>query len=181
MSHRLFVAIRPPEAVRDALLDMMEGVREARWQDDDQMHLTLRYIGEVDRHLANDVSEALAAIVYSPFEVAVNGTGYFERKGRAHTLFADIERTEPLSALRKQVERVCVEVGLEPEHRKYAPHITLARLNTSSGSIAPFLAHTADLQVGPWTCDAFRLYESHLRPSGSIYEPVMTYPARSDP
>ncbi len=181
MSHRLFVAIRPPEAVRDALLDLMEGVREARWQEDDQLHLTLRYIGEVDRHQANDIAEALAAIRFAPFPITVAGTGRFERKGRAHTLFADIERTPPLLALRQQVERACVEIGLEPEHRKFAPHITIARLNTSSGTIAPFLARTAELQAGHFTCDAFRLYESHLRPSGSIYEPVMTFPARHEP
>lgn len=177
--HRLFVAIRPPEAVRDALLDLMEGIDAARWQEDDQLHLTLRYIGEVDRHRANDIAEALAALRFDPFPVIVCGTGTFERKGRVHTLFADVERTAPLVALRNRIERACIETGIEPEHRKYAPHITLARLNTASGPIAPFLTGHAGLRLGPWECRSFLLYESLLRPTGSIYEPVMAYPARS--
>lgn len=175
--HRLFVAIRPPEAVRDALLDTMEGVDGARWQEDDQLHLTLRYIGEADQHTANDLAEALGTVSFAPFPIAVRGTGTFERKGRVHTLFADIERTPPLVALRGRVERICIETGLEPEHRKFAPHITLARLNSSSGPVAPYLAAHAGLRLDPWECTSFFLYESHLRPTGSIYEPVVTYPA----
>ncbi|MDG6078432.1 RNA 2',3'-cyclic phosphodiesterase [Erythrobacter litoralis] len=177
MSHRLFVAIRPPEPVRDALIDLMEGVSDVRWQDDDQLHLTLRYIGETDRHRANELAGALAAVEFAPFPIAIDGTAFFERKGRAHTLYADIDPNPELLSLRKRVERVCVQCGCEPEHRKYAPHITIARLNASSGSLTPFLGRTSEFKLAPWICDAFRLYESHLRPGGSLYEPVMTYPA----
>ena len=179
MPHRLFVGIRPPEAIRDSLLDIMDGVREARWQDDDQLHLTLRYIGEVDRHCANDLSEAFASADFTPFPLSIHGTAYFERKGRAHTLYATINRSPELQRLRNRIEQVCVAAGLEPEHRKYAPHITLARLNASSGTLLPFLSRTAELQLGPWTCESYILYESFLRPGGSLYEPVMTYRARS--
>ena len=179
MSHRLFVGIRPPEPVRDHLLDLMDGVREARWQDDDQLHITLKFLGNVDRHAANDLAQALHGVIFEPFPITIEGTGYFERKGRAHTLFADVERTPSLTALRARIENVCVAQGFEPDHRKYAPHITIARLNASSGTLLPFLARTSELHLGPWTCDTFLLYESHLRPSGAIYEPVMTYKARS--
>ena len=65
--------------------------------------------------------------------------------------------------------------GVEPDHRKYHPHVTLARTNRSSGSLEPFLARTAGLRLGPWEVDAYLLYESFLRPEGSVYEPVMRY------
>ena len=179
MNHRLFVGIRPPEHIRDALLDLMDGVREARWQYDDQLHLTLKFLGDVDRHAANDLAQALGTVRFDPFPLSVEGTGHFERKGRSHTLFAHIPRTPPLLDLRKRIESLCVAEGFEPDHRKYAPHITIARLNASSGTLVPFLARTAELRLGPWTCESYILYESHLRSSGAIYEPVMTYRARS--
>jgi 2'-5' RNA ligase len=71
--HRLFVAIRPPEFVRLQLLDLMEGVRGARWSDEDQLHLTLRFIGEVDRHVADDVHAALGSVRQPPFERSTGG------------------------------------------------------------------------------------------------------------
>ena len=67
MSHRLFIAIRPPAVVRDALIDTMEALDGARWQDDDQLHLTLRFVGEVERAVANDLAAALEAISMPPF------------------------------------------------------------------------------------------------------------------
>ncbi len=181
MSHRLFVGIRPPAAIRDALLDLMEGIDHARWQDDDQLHLTLRYIGEVDTHLADEIAERLAGAATPSFELAIAGTGVFEKKGRAHTLWAGLEASPELLRLQKRVERVCIACGLEPEHRKFHPHITLARLNRSSGPLDPFLARTAGLGLGPWEADSYILYESTLRTAGSLYDPVVRYPLQTGP
>ena len=177
MSHRLFVAIRPPAPVRDALLDAMHGVEGARWQDDDQLHLTLRYVGEVDLHIANDLAGALDSLRFDPFDLAVRGTGIFERRGRAHTLWAGIEQSRELATLQARVERTCQAVGLAAEGRKFAPHVTLARLNTASGTVAPFLARTGDALFGAISVDNFWLYESHLRAEGSLYERVRRYSA----
>lgn len=175
MTYRLFVGIRPPSAIRDALIDLMDGVENARWQDDDQLHLTLRYIGDVDAHLAGDLAERLAAVDMPPFQLRVEGTGSFERKGIAHTLWAGIAPSPELARLQRRIERICIASGLEPEHRKYHPHITLARLNRSCGPLAPFCARTAGLELGPWTVDSYILYESILRPEGSLYEPAVHY------
>ena len=176
MTHRLFVGIRPPPSIRDALIDLMDGVENARWQDDDQLHLTLRYIGEVDAHLADELAERLGAVDQPAFDVMIEGTGFFERKGTAHTLWAGIAPSPELAKLQRRIERICVAAGLEPEHRKYYPHITLARLNQSSGPIAPFCARTAGLALGPWSVDSYILYESTLHREGSLYEPVVRYP-----
>ena len=175
MTHRIFVAIRPPQAIRDALIGIMDGVENARWQDDGQLHLTLRYIGSVDAHQADDLAEALQRLEIEPFDLAVKDLGAFERKGVVHTLWAGIEPSEPLNRLERKVDRACTLVRIAPETRKFRPHITLARLNAGCGPSGPFLARHAGLSLGPWKVDQYKLYESHLRPQGSLYEPIVTY------
>lgn len=179
MSHRLFVALRPPAPVRDALLDLMQGVENARWQDDDQLHLTLRYVGEVETHRADDLAEALGAIRFEPFALRIEGVGVFERKAVARLLWAGVAASDALARLQRKVERVCQSVGIEAEHRRFMPHVTLARLNQSSGPLGDFLAAHADLALPPWTVQEFALFESELRDEGSIYTPVVRYPARA--
>lgn len=181
MRHRIFIALRPPSVLRDALIDLMEGVEDARWQGEDQLHLTLRFIGETDPHRADDLAEALEGLHGEPFELTIAGTGIFERKGVAHTLWAGIAPCRQLNDLQRKIERVCVRAGFEAEHRKFHPHITLARLNRASGPTAEFLARTAALRLGPWPVDSYILYESHLRPEGPAYEPVIRYPLDAKP
>ena len=177
MTHRLFVALRPPQPVRAALLDLMEGIAHARWQDDDQLHLTLRYVGETDSHRADDLADALAAVRFEPFELVVKDVGTFERKGVPRAVWAGVEPSDALLRLQRKVERACQSVGLAPEERKFTPHVTLARLNLSSGSLAPFLARHGSLLLAPWTVQEFALFESELRDEGSIYTAVVRYPA----
>ena len=178
MSHRLFVGIRPPTEIRDALIDLMEGVDDVRWQDDDQLHLTLRYVGDVETHQADDLAERLGSIDFEPFDIVIASTGFFERKGHIRALWARVEQCEALIRLQRGVERACQAVGLEAEGRKFLPHITLARLNSASGPAQAFLSATSRLRLDPWTVQEFVLYESELHPEGSIYTPIVRYPAR---
>lgn len=178
MSHRLFVGLRPPPSVRDRLTDLMEGVENARWQDDDQLHLTLRYVGDVETHQADDLAEALGSITFESFDLVIASSGYFERKGVLRTLWAGVKPSEPLVRLQRKVERACQDVGIEPEGRKFLPHITLARLNTTSGPSHAFLSATSRLSLEPWTVQEFVLFESELHLEGSIYTPIVRYPAQ---
>src|SRR5437870_1162136 len=124
--HRLFVAFRPPEPVRDLLIDAMDDSPDFRWQDEEQLHLTLRFVGEVDRPIAEDLAAALSRIRAEPFSLRVKDVGRFEQRS-AGALWAGVEPKEPVAALAAKVERACVDVGLDPEHRAFHPHITLAR------------------------------------------------------
>jgi len=133
--HRLFVAIRPPPAIRSWLLGLMGGVAGARWQDDERLHLTLRFIGEVDRHLAGDVHAALGGVHHPAFEIGVEGLGAFERKGAATVIWAGVAPPEPLRALHKKIDQALVRVGVEPDRRAYMPHITIARLPRGAGPV----------------------------------------------
>src|SRR3954470_7111525 len=124
--HRLFVAIRPPEAIRDLLIDAMDEGADFRWQDDEQLHLTLRFVGEVERPLAEDLADALGRIQAPRMELRIVGVGRFEQRNSG-ALWAGVEPKRPLAALAAKVERACIGAGLEPERRAFHPHITLAR------------------------------------------------------
>jgi 2'-5' RNA ligase len=174
--HRLFVALRPPPAIRRQLLDMMGGVRGARWQSDDQIHLTLRFIGEIERHRAEDVAAALRRVTFPRPTIALAGTGTFDRKGVVHTLWAEVDADDALQALRIRIDRALVAAGIAPEGRALHPHITLARLAKGAGPIEPFLARTAGLASPPVTIDTFILYESVLGRDGATYLAVERYP-----
>jgi 2'-5' RNA ligase len=175
--HRLFVALRPPEAVRDLLLDTMDGVPAIRWQDDDQLHLTLRFIGEVERPVAEDLAAALGTLRFAPFDIRVAGVGRFDHHKRG-ALWAGVEPREPLAALAAKVERICIGVGLPPERHAYHPHITLARWGRGQGaSLDPWLARHAALRSEEFMVGAFTLYQkSHLGRAGAHYESIACYP-----
>lgn len=177
--HRLFIGLCPPPDIRAQLLALMTGVPGARWQDDAQLHLTLRYVGEVDRRLANDIAEMLAGMRAAAPAMALNGVGMFARGGRANALWAGITPAAPLAALHKKLDHALVRLGLAPEGRAYLPHITLARLARGDGAgpaIEAFLARHTGLSSAPFCLDALILYESHLGADGAHYEPVARFP-----
>jgi 2'-5' RNA ligase len=175
--HRLFVALRPPNAIRGRLLGAMGGVPGARWQDDAQLHLTLRYIGEVEPHAAEDVALVLGSVRHAPVELRLDGCGVFDdSRGRPNAIWAGVSPREPLAALHRKVDAAIVRAGLEPERRAYLPHITLARMSGSAGPVDRWLAEHAALASEPFAIDAMVLYESRLGHGGASYEPVARYP-----
>ncbi|WP_163960186.1 RNA 2',3'-cyclic phosphodiesterase [Sphingomonas insulae] len=172
---RLFVALRPLPMIRQILMDAMGGVPSARWQDDEQLHCTLRFIGEVDRPQAEDIAAALAAIRAEAPTVRIAGVGRFDHKGRTDTLWAALAPHDMLRHLARKVDQACIRAGLPPERRAYLPHITLARLPRAAGmapEIASWLAVHAGLSSAVFTMPHILLYQSHLGRSGATYEPV---------
>ena len=174
--HRLFVAIRPPEPIRDLLLDAMDDSADFRWQSEEQLHLTLRFIGEVERPVADDIAAALTATRSPRFELRISGTGRFEQRNSG-ALWAGVEPRAPVAALAAKVERACQQAGLEPERRAFHPHITLARWKgRRTREVAAYLERTRGLTSDPFEVDQFILFESRLSKHGAHYEEVASYP-----
>ena len=174
--HRLFVALPLPEDVRDLLVDAMDDSPELRWVPDDNLHLTLRFIGEVERPLADDVAHALQQVRCDRFDLRLTGVGQFaQRNGGA--LWAAVEPRDPIAALAAKVERACQSAGLEPERRAFHPHVTIARWNRrSAGAAQDFLERNRALRSNPFTAECFTLFESRLSRHGAHYEEVSSYP-----
>ena len=170
--HRLFVAIRPPVEIRNRLLDLMEGVAGARWQDEDQLHLTLRFIGEVDARAADDVAAALGTVRHPRFQIALDGLGKFGSRGRVNALWAGVRPHDQLAHLHRKIDQALVRAGLEPERRAYLPHITLARFGRDTSGLDPFLDRHAGLSGDPFEVAHFALFESELGHSGAVYSIV---------
>ena len=174
--HRLFVAIRPPEHVRDLLIDAMDEGPSLRWVGEDNLHLTLRFIGEVERPMAADVAAALDRIRFSAFELRLSGLGRFDRKGGG-ALWAGVEPRKPVADLAAKVDRACVAAGLEPERRVFHPHITLARYGRQGRDEArDFERRNSALSSEAFAVDRFTLFESRLSRHGPHYEVVAAYP-----
>ena len=173
--HRLFVAIRPPEDIRDLLIDAMDDSPDFRWQDDQQLHLTLRFVGEVERPVADDLADALGRIRAEPFQLRIAGVGRFERRSGG-ALWAGLEPKTPVAALAAKVERICQEVGLDPERRAFHPHVTLARWKgRRSREVADYLERRGGLTSAPFDVTEFALFESQLSRHGAHYEEVEAY------
>jgi 2'-5' RNA ligase len=176
---RLFVALRPPPAIRESLFDAMDGVPGARWQDDEQLHLTLRFIGDVDRPQGEDVAASLASVHAAAPVVALEGVGRFAHRGRTEALWAGLAPRDALAHLHRKIDHACIRAGLAPERRAYLPHITLARLSRGLGAeaaVEAWLARHGGLASAPFALAHLILYESRLTRGGAAYEPVARWP-----
>lgn len=176
--HRLFVALRPPPLIRATLADAMEAVPGARWQDDDQLHCTIRFVGEVDRHVANDVAAALDTVRHPPVEAALGTLGTFDRGGSIHSLWVAITPVSAVSGLHAKVERRLIQAGIAPEHRAFLPHVTLARFSRRDAPPADLAARLPPLPASTMRFDEFVLYESQLGKNGAVYDPVVRFALR---
>ncbi len=171
--HRLFVALRPPAAMRARLIATMGGPASARWQRDDQLHLTLRFIGEVDRHTGEDIAAALGAVHFPRFSLALDGGGGFDRRGRIDSLWAGVTPHGEVSRLHAKVNQALSRVGIAPETRAYLPHITIARVGRAA---TPAFPPVSALSSDPCEMTEFCLYESVLGREGAAYMIVDRYP-----
>jgi len=176
---RLFVALELPTGVRERLTVLQGGVPGARWMTDNQLHLTLRFIGEVDGNVAHDIDDALSGIRAPSFKMEIAGVGEFGGRN-ARALWAGIRANGALTHLQKKVETALQRIGLPPDERKFSPHVTLARLKVPPREkLMQFLTHHALFASGPFPVDRFTLFSSHLGSGGSVYHPERVYPLTS--
>lgn len=174
--YRLFVGIALPDEVRGVLAGLGEGLAGAKWVAAETIHLTLRFIGEVDGGTAEDIHVALTQIQAPAFALTLAGIDCFAQGGKVHTLWAGIEKEPLLAHLRDKVESALVRAGLEPERRKFKPHVTLARFKGGGEPrLGAYLERHAQFRCGPFAVDGFTLFRSRLSAAGAHYEALAEY------
>ena len=173
---RLFVGIEFPPELKLELSLLCSGVPGARWVDAGNFHLTLRFIGEIPEDLAGDVDEALARLKARRFTLQLAGTGVFGGN-RPHALWVGVERHPDLVRLRDKIEHALIRTGLQPEQRRFAPHVTLARLRDPLlDKLGYFLAAHGQFRAAPLPVEGFSLIASFPTKAGSVYEDQADYP-----
>jgi len=178
---RLFIGLQLPQAVRDRLSGLVYPLPRVRWVARDNLHLTLRFIGEVDGAAAADIDEALARIAAPSFELTIAGVGEFNSRGRVRTLWAGVERSEPQRILYAKIKRALQRAGQSPERRRFSPHVTLARLrDVKLAEVAPFIAAHANLNLKPIRVVRFVMFSSTLGHAGPVYTVEREYPLRDE-
>ncbi len=174
---RLFIAITPPEEVRDRLAGLCTGLADIRWVAAENMHITLAFLGEVDGSRAADVDAALAAIEQPAFPLRVCGLDIFAARRRVRVIYAAIAPSDALLHLHKGVLSALapLEIGEPERKRKFKPHITLARPGRALARLENWLHERAGFTTPPFMAERFTLYESILGTGGAHYRPLRHY------
>jgi 2'-5' RNA ligase len=174
---RLFIAIPLPETVQERLESIGFGIPGANWVPGENLHISLRFLGELSNADAADIDDALVGVRAPAFDLTIEGVGHFGSLRQTRALWAGIARNPALAHLRDKVESAVVRAGQPPEGRKFVPHITLARFKTETGHhLANFIAEHNLLKIGPIRIERFALFQSHLKRDGSVYEELADYP-----
>lgn len=174
---RLFIAVDLTESIKKNLEAMAFGIPGAKWVGPEQLHLTVRFIGEVDGAMFRDIKNILDEISMASFSLQLKGVGYFPPRGAPRVLWVGLEKSEPLILLRKKIDAALMRIRLAPEGRKFSPHITLARLkNSPIQKIANFLAGNGLFSQEPFQVEDFKLYSSILTPKGAFHKMERIYP-----
>lgn len=174
---RLFAALDVPPEIGEPLKRRQQGVPRARWHSPDQLHITLRFYGEIAEDVAAELDLALAGAKVEPFDVALEGVGSFGEGHLVRALWAGVAESEPLRRLSARCESAARKVGLRGESRPFRPHVTLAYLRGSPPDrVAAWLSGHALLKSPSWRVGGFGLYSSWLSADGSRYDLERLYP-----
>jgi RNA 2',3'-cyclic 3'-phosphodiesterase len=174
---RLFVALDLPWVLRDRLSALAgAGIPGARWIPPENYHLTLRFIGETPGFRAEEIDLALANLRARGFSLTLSGLGTFHKGGRATALWVGVERNAQLDHLQTKIENALQRSGLEPERRRFQPHVTLARLdNVAEAKLVSFLQAHNLFRSEPLPVEHFTLFSSQLGKEASVYTAEVEY------
>ena len=174
---RLFIALDLPWRLRERLALMAgSGIPGARWVSPENYHLTLRFIGETQAHRAEDIDLALSAIRARGFSLTLSGVGTFTKGGRVTALWVGVERNPQLDHLQNKIETALQRVGVDPERRRFTPHVTLARLdNAVEAKLAAFVQANNLFRAEPVEVEHFTLFSSQLGKEQSVYTAEVEY------
>jgi len=166
---RLFTALEIPRDAALSLSLLRGGLPGARWIDVENYHLTLRFIGDVEGHVADEIANALDRVRRPPFQLNLSGVGAFGSK-KPHAIWAGVAPSPDLNALQAEIERICQRIGVPSDPRKFVPHVTLARLkNASDIDVAHYLSGRGNFSTLPFKVGRFVLMSSRDSVGGGPY------------
>lgn len=167
---RVFVALELPEVLAQQLALMGGGIPGARWEPAEKLHLTVRFLGEIEGAVLDDTIAALGRVRMDRFWLTLAGVGHFPPRGQPRSVWAGVKDPTQVTALHEKVERALEDVDVEPDRRKFAPHVTLARLKGSpERKVAEFLMHHSLFSAPPFHVEHFTLMSSVRGAAGSKY------------
>ena len=166
---RLFTALEIPRDAALSLSLLRGGLPGARWVDVENYHLTLRFIGDVEGHVADEIANALDRVRRPSFPLALSGVGAFGSK-KPHSIWAGVTASPDLTALQAEIERICQRIGVAADPRKFVPHVTVARLkNTSPIDVAHYLSARGNFSTVSFRVSRFVLMSSRNSVGGGPY------------
>ena len=173
---RLFTGLEIPPDVAQSLAMLRGGLPGARWIDAENYHLTLRFIGDVDDHIAHEVASMLGRVNRHSFELRLDGVSSFGGR-KPRSIVATAAQTQTLMEIQAEQERMMQRIGLEPEGRKFTPHVTLARLrDVSSHRVADYLSARGHFRTPLFQVSRFVLFSSRASVGGGPYVVEASYP-----
>lgn len=173
---RLFTGIELPGSLRAELAKLRAPLPGAKWVEPENLHLTLRFAGDIENHIAADFADALESIDVPPFEIRLEGLGAFGGND-PRVLWAGVEAGPELEALARANERAARSAGLAPESRAWKPHVTLARLRYAKvENVARFLQRNGAWRSAPFVVERFVLYSARPQSGGGPYVVEQDFP-----
>lgn len=175
---RLFVAIDIPDEHRALIHSLCYGLPDARWVQIEQLHITLRFIGEVDETTFHHLADHLADVKGKSFHIVVKGIDHFPPRREPKVLWLGVTPDDQLRLLRKRIDSSLMETGVKPEGRIFSPHITIARFKNSPppNRMAEYLATYSMFETRAFEVNTFHLYSSHLTGKGTAHQIECSYP-----
>ncbi|MDB5470791.1 MAG: 2,3-cyclic phosphodiesterase [Caulobacter sp.] len=176
---RLFAAIAVPWDIARGLAEHQTGLNGAKWRTAEQLHLTLRFVGDTAENRAADLDAELSAIAAEPFDLELAGVGHFGEAQDIHAIWAGVAESPALTRLQKRCESAARRAGLSADTRLYRPHVTLAYLRRPGpAAVMAWEAENNLLHSPAFTVKRFGLYSSHPSRDGSVYRLEQDYPLR---
>jgi|SRR5690606_22066999 2'-5' RNA ligase len=177
---RLFTALEIPRDAALSLSMLRGGLPGARWIDVENYHLTLRFFGDVEGHIADEIANALDRVRRPSFTLALSGVDAFGSK-KPHSIYASVSASPELIALQGEIERICQRLGLPADPRKFVPHVTVARLRHSNPvEVAHYLSARGNFSTVPFTVGRFVLMSSRDSVGGGPYVVEEAWPLSPD-
>jgi 2'-5' RNA ligase len=181
-TQRLFVALSLPSVVRDALAALATRIEGVAWTRPEQLHITLRFLGDVPHAQIDPMIDRLAGIRVAPFILPLEDLGTFPPKRPPRILWASVGSGHPrLFQLRQRLDDALLASGVDLDVRTFHPHATLARCQeTSAPAIATWLRHQQDFLAPPFRVEAFDLYSSELHANGAQHMLLHRFPLETE-